>query len=155
MDALVNNRVDYDHSFHCLFHWACFFRNLRRKLRRLVMWYNNVKLLLFSFTIVILVVTIKLCTHTKFFSGLFIFSILITSVIPYIGYMWISNFLPSLDSIYTNYINGTAEMYWTKADTYFLTIFFCCFIFALDYAIVYIDYMRGGYASKMRQILKQ
>lgn len=94
-------------------------------------------------------VTIKLATHTKFWSLLFVFSVLITSIIPYIAYMWISNYIPS-SLFYTNYMGATAIVYWTKADTYFLTIFFCCFLLALDGVVVYIDYLRGGYASKMR-----
>lgn len=44
------------------------------------------------FSSVIMVVTFKLATHTRFWSGLLIFSILITSLGFYILHMWLTNF---------------------------------------------------------------
>lgn len=91
--------------------------------------------------------TLKLATHTRFWSGCLIFSILFLSLGMYVSYMWISNYFLSSS------INGTSYMAWTTGDVYFVVLFCICMILVVDGVIVFIDFRRGSYASKMRVVL--
>lgn len=62
---------------------------------------------LFRFSSVIMVVTMKLASHTKFWSTLLVVSILVISLGLYVAYMWVSNFLLS------DNIKGTSLVAWT------------------------------------------
>lgn len=44
------------------------------------------------YTAVMFVVTFKLATHTKFWSSILIWTIILTSLGLYLAYMWISNY---------------------------------------------------------------
>lgn len=100
-----------------------------------------------TFSCVICVVTFKLCTHTKFYSGIFIFCVLILSLCLYLAYMWISNYY------ITDNIQGTTVVAWTSVEPY-LTVLFCvCFVLFIDGIVVHIDFNRGGYSSKMRRVV--
>ena len=94
-----------------------------------------------------LVVTFKLATHTKFWSTLLIICVLILSIALYISYMWISNYF------FSEHYLGTAYMAWTTGETYFVVLFSTCFILFLDGIVVFIDFRRGGYISKMRDVV--
>ena len=94
-------------------------------------------------------VTFKLATHTRFWSCCLIFSILFLSVGLYAAYTWLSNFALSPD------IEGTASVGWTTAETYLVVLFCICIILFLDGVIVFIDFKRGSYASKMRQVISR
>ena len=62
--------------------------------------------------------------------------------------MWISNYL------FSDYIKGTVSMAWATGETY-LTVLFCiCLILFVDGIVVHIDFMRGGYSSKMREVVE-
>ena len=115
----------------------------------MVDWPHDVRILLisFRFSSVILIVTFKLCTHTKFWSYLLIFSILIISIGLYLAYMWVSNFL------FSENIKGTTYTAWTTFEPYFVVLFCICFVLALDGVIISLDYDKGGYSSKMRSII--
>ena len=69
---------------------------------------NNVIIFLFRFTSIVLVVTFKLATHTKFWSTLLIVSILFFSLGLYIAYMWISNVA------FTQYLKGTITIFYSN-----------------------------------------
>ncbi len=99
----------------------------------------------------ILVVTFKLATHTKFFSLLYVFSILFFSLGVYIAYMWISDVL----IIETNKVEHTVSIYFETGETYFLVLLGICAILFVDGAVIFLDFTRGGYASKMRIIMKE
>jgi len=57
---------------------------------------------------VILVVTFKICSHTKFWSGLYIFCVIVLSLSLYLAYMWLSNYF------FSNNILGTIKVAWTS-----------------------------------------
>lgn len=57
---------------------------------------------------VIMVVTFKLSTHTKFWSAYLLVAILITSLGFYILHMWLTNFT------ITDYVYGTTLVAWTS-----------------------------------------
>ena len=102
----------------------------------------------FRFTSVVLLVTFKLSTHTKFWSWLLIFSILFFSLGLYIGYMWISNY-----ATFTVYLEGTISRFFSSWEAYFVVIFSCCLVLFIDGFVVSVDFERGGYASRMRKII--
>ncbi len=57
---------------------------------------------------VIMVVTFKLATHTKFWSSILVVAILITTIGFYILHMWLTNFA------LTDYVYGTTRVAWTS-----------------------------------------
>ena len=63
------------------------------------------------FSSVILVVTFKLATHTRFWSILLFLSIVITSIGFYLIHMWVSNYAHFQ---MTEYVAGTTYMAWTS-----------------------------------------
>lgn len=91
--------------------------------------------------------TFKLCTHTKFWSALLVFSIVVISLGLYLAYMWVSNFL------FSDHIKGTTTIAWTTIEPYFMVLFCVCLVLALDGAILMLDYNKGGYSSKMRKVI--
>ena len=97
----------------------------------------------------ILVVTFKLATHTKFWSGFLFIAVVFLSLALYLAYMWISNYY------FSTYIKGTAYVAWTTGETY-LTVLFCVsLILFVDGIVVHIDFTRGGYSSKMRTVVHE
>ena len=96
----------------------------------------------------ILVVTFKLATHTKFWSSFLFFAISVLSLALYLAYMWISSYA------FSEYIKGTVYTAFTVGETY-LTVLFCItLILFIDGLVIHIDYKRGGYSSKMRDIVE-
>jgi hypothetical protein len=61
--------------------------------------------------------------------------------------MWLSNYYLS-PAIY-----GTAFTAWTSGDVYFVCLFCVCFILLVDGIVVFSDFRKGGYASKMREVI--
>jgi len=104
---------------------------------------------LIRFTGLMMVVTLKLATHTKFWSIALVVSILLFSLGFYIGYMWISNSVV----IITDNMLGTPVIAWTSGIAYFFVIFCCCLILLLDGVLITIDFHYGEYASKMRKAI--
>jgi hypothetical protein len=102
---------------------------------------------LFRYSAIILVVTFKLATHTRFWSFCLIFSIAFLSLGLYAAYTWISNYALSPE------MEGTPYIAWTTSETYFVVLFCICIILFIDGVIVFIDFRRGSYASKMRQVI--
>ena len=96
-----------------------------------------------------MVVTLKLATHTKFWSAMLIISIVVISIGLYLAYMWISNVA------FSDFIQGTTYIAWTTAEPYFITVFCCCLILAIDGVVLFIDFERGGYASRMRHVIEE
>ena len=98
---------------------------------------------------VILVVTFKLATHTKFWSFILVAAILITSIGFYLLHMWLTNFA------LTDYVYGTTRVAWTSLECYFIVLLCVCIILFVDGIIVFIDFNRGGYTSRMREVIKE
>ncbi len=94
-----------------------------------------------------LVVTFKLATHTKFWSLLLIICVIVLSIALYVSYMWISNFY------FSEHILGTTYIAWTSGEVYFVVLFCTCFILFVDGIVIFIDFKRGGYISKMRDVI--
>lgn len=69
------------------------------------------------------------------------------SLLLYLAYMWISN------KYFTDHIAGTTLVAWTSAKSYLTVIFCICVVLFIDGIVVHVDFTRGGYASKMRQII--
>lgn len=99
------------------------------------------------YTAVIFVVTFKLATHTKFWSSILIWTIILTSLGLYLAYMWISNYELS------RYVEGVAYIAWTSAECYFYVLFSVCMILFVDGVVVWADFRRGSLASRMREIV--
>jgi hypothetical protein len=112
--------------------------------------FNNVIYMnIYSFSGVICVVTFKLCAHTKFWSIIFAFCVIILSLCIYLAYMWISNYTIS------TYILGTNIVAWTSTKSYLVVIFCCCIVLFVDGIILHIDFIQGGYSSKVRKIIDE
>ncbi len=61
--------------------------------------------------------------------------------------MWISNYVIS-----TN-ILGSNIVAWTSTKTYLTVIFCICVVLFVDGIVLHIDFIRGGYSSKIRRII--
>jgi hypothetical protein len=96
------------------------------------------------FSSVIIVVTFKLATHTKFWSVILFFAVSFLSVGLYAVYMWISNYALS------SHVVGTTYVVWTTFETYLLVLICLIFVLTIDGIVLSIDFDRGGYISKMR-----
>lgn len=101
------------------------------------------------YSAVVLVVTFKLSTHTRFWSIMLFFAIIFLSLGLYVAYMWISNYVLS------DYVEGTAFIAWTSIETYFVVLFCVCLVLFVDGIVVFLDFRRGSSASKMREIVYQ
>ena len=77
------------------------------QLRMVACWTHYVPSLLSRYSSVILVVTFKLATHTRFWSMALILSIIITSLGFYVAYMWVSNFY------FSHSFQNTTETAWS------------------------------------------
>lgn len=98
---------------------------------------------------VILVVTFKLATHTKFWSIFLFLAIIITSLGFYVLHMWLTNFT------ITDYVYGTTVVAWSSIECYFVVLLCVCIVLFVDGLIIFTDFNRGGYASRMRKIIKE
>lgn len=83
---------------------------------------------------VILVVTFKLATHTKFWSMILFTTFIFTSLVPYVAYMWLSNYR------ITENVEGTAYVAWTSAKCYFTVLFCTCMVLFIDGMVVFTDF---------------
>ena len=120
-----------------------------------------------------LIVTIKLLVHTKYWSWYFIFSIIFCSLGLYIGYMWFSNYKAILNNhILGNFLImlfnlryfshkllifsflGTVYIMWHNPKTIFYLILCAILIIVVDTVHVAVDFYLGGYVSKMRMAIK-
>lgn len=63
--------------------------------------------------------------------------------------MWLTNFA------LTDYVEGTTKVAWTSLETYFVVLFCVCLVLFVDGLTVFIDFVRGGYTSRMRQVIKE
>jgi hypothetical protein len=60
-----------------------------------------------------IIVTLKLVTHTKYWSYILVASIIFVSLGLYIAYMWFSNYIALLQT--GEYILGTVSVMWNCA----------------------------------------
>ena len=74
--------------------------------------------------------------------------IIFFSLALYIAYMWVSNYA------FSDYLTGAVYMFYTSAETYFVVIFCCVLVLMVDGSVVSVDFNRGGYASRMRRLIK-
>lgn len=63
--------------------------------------------------------------------------------------MWISNYA------FSDYVEGTTYIAWTSIETYFIVLFCVCMILFIDGLVIFMDFRRGSYASKMREIVHE
>lgn len=93
----------------------------------------------------ILLVTFKLCTHTKFWSWLMVISLFFLSLSLYIVYMWISNIKSTNLSL-----QGSMVSIYSSVTSY-LTVFFSVgILLIIDGVIIYFIYI---YDFKVKNIL--
>ena len=109
--------------------------------------YWLVSLTIYSSTI--LVVTFKLITHTKFWSWFLVIAIVVTAFGFYCLHMWLTNFT------LTDYVQGTTVVAWSSGLCYLVVLFCVCMILFVDGMVVFLDFERGGYPSKMREIMRE
>lgn len=58
--------------------------------------------------------------------------------------MWLTNFA------LTDYVRGTTVVIWSSFETYLVCGLCVCVVLFVDGIVVFTDFERGGYASKMR-----
>jgi hypothetical protein len=127
----------------------CFWRDTI-KLEWKKLWILNNKcnmviiFILLSYSCVILLVTFKLCTHTKFWSWLMVISLFFLSLSLYIVYMWISNIKSTNLSL-----QGSMVSIYSSVTSY-LTVFFSVgILLIIDGVIIYFIYI---YDFKVKNI---
>jgi uncharacterized membrane protein len=86
------------------------------------------------FTIVIIVLTIKLAMHIRHWTKMMLFAITICSLAPYLIYIWISNYTLS------KHVKGTIIMSFRTPQTYFIVIFFSVLDVLIVSVIIYISF---------------
>lgn len=101
------------------------------------------------FSTVIIIVTFKLATHTKFWSLILFFSVSVLSIAVYLIYMWISNYSLS------EHVVGTTFIAWATLETYLSVLACLVVVLTIDGIVLSIDFDRGGYISKMRQVIRK
>ena len=113
--------------------------------------FNNVPIIIFSYTSVFFIVTFKLSSHTKFWSVILFIAIIFFSVALYIAYMWVSNsyFVTMM------WVTNTTSMFYGIGNTFFIVLFSICFVLFVDGIVLSTDYERGGYSSRMRTLVKE
>lgn len=62
--------------------------------------------------------------------------------------MWVSNYY------FSTYVQNSILTFFQTGETYFILIFCSCLVLLVDGIVVSIDFDRGGYASRMRQIIE-
>ena len=55
----------------------------------------------------------------------------------------------------TEYVAGTTYMAMTSGETYLVVLFSVCVVLFVDGIVVFMDFKRGGFASKMRKVIKE
>ena len=63
------------------------------------------------------------------------------------AYMWISNYF------FSEHIKGTTYIAYTTGEVYFVVLFSVAFVLFIDGIVIHIDFVRGGYISKMRDVV--
>jgi hypothetical protein len=63
--------------------------------------------------------------------------------------MWLSNYFISAN------ILGTNLVAWTSAKPYLIVLFCIIVVLFVDGIVLHIDFMRGGYSSKVRKIINE
>lgn len=106
-------------------------------------------LFLFRYSCVIIVVTFKLSTHTRFWSGILVISIVFLSLGLYLAYMWISNYY------FSDNIKGTNTIAWTSGEIYLVVLFCICAVLFIDGIVLHIDLIKSGTIYKMRAIIAE
>jgi len=74
-------------------------------------------------------------------------SMLCLSICLYIAYMWISNVLSG--------VRGVVTIAYTTLDVYLSVLFCIGVLLLLDGLLVFANFGRGGYASKMRKVIHE
>jgi hypothetical protein len=100
------------------------------------------------YSCIILMVTFKLAIHSRYWSALLIITILFFSLIPYLAYMWISNYK------FSPHIIGTVKMLFETAKGYFVILLTCCFMLFFESAIIFVQFLRNGLVSKMQKVMR-
>lgn len=76
------------------------------------------------YSLVIVVNSIKIVMHVRYWTKLLLFAIVGTSLAPYLIYVWISNYALN------RFVQNTPLMCFQNILTYCLTIFFSCLLIA-------------------------
>lgn len=63
------------------------------------------------------------------------------------GYMWISNYFLGTA------ILGTAYIFFTSGETYFLVLYGTCLVLLLDGLIISVDYDNSGVLKRLRDLI--
>lgn len=95
-----------------------------------------------------MLVTFKLSTHSKIWSFLLLFIILL-SLGLYVAYMWISNYY------FSDYVTGNTFMFFTSGETYFIVLFCICLVLAIDGVVLSLDSEHADVVSKLRNIVSK
>jgi hypothetical protein len=106
---------------------------------------HHVSFFLLRFSSIILVVSFKIATHTRFWSWLMFVSLLCLSICLYVAYMWISNVLTG--------VKGTVTMVYSTLECYLCVLFCVAVLLIIDGLLIFLEFWKGGYASKMRRVI--
>lgn len=82
--------------------------------------------------------------HVQYWTKLFVFSLVVCSLGPYLIYVWISNYTMS------QYVERTAIMCFRTLLTYFVVIFVTCLALLIINIVIYILFHNNSILKKIR-----
>lgn len=96
------------------------------------------------YSVIILLNTIKIAMHVRHWTGLFLFSVIGCSLMPYLVYIWISNYTLS------KYVHGTVIMSFITPVTYFVVTLVTILCVIIVSIIIYVNFHSNKMVKKLR-----
>ena len=99
------------------------------------------------FSAIIIISNMKLAMHVKHWTRLLIFSMIFTSFVPYIGFLWVTNF------VIARYVQRTAIMAFKCGLTYFVVIYVTILMMLITSNLIYISFKRMGLVEHIHNVM--
>jgi hypothetical protein len=96
------------------------------------------------YSIIIILSNIKIAMHVRHWTGLFIFSVVVCSLAPYLIYIWISNYTLA------KYVHGTVIMSFRNPATYLVVTFITIICIMIVSLIIYATFHTNKMVKKLR-----
>ena len=96
------------------------------------------------YSVIIILNNVKIAMHIRHWTVLFLFSVIGCSLVPYLCYIWISNYTLS------KYVQGTVRMSFVTPTTYLVVILVTILCIAIVSLIIYISFHGNKVMKKLR-----
>ena len=101
------------------------------------------------FTAIIIIVTIKLCMQVQHWTKLLFFCIIVLSIIPYVGFMWVVNFY------FNRPIQRILIVCFTNAKAYLTVIALSIILIGINGIFVYVRFHSHRILKKMKIAIEE